>query len=134
MTIDPGPHDLTKRRAILSPDCSMVLKDDGPGFYEALGDFKGKTLISQFDFDEPWPTWEVHPKGDELVYLISGATVFRLWKDGEEQRLEVNRPGHYVVVPKGWWHTAEPLEPTSLFFVTPGEGTINEEVPPGMAG
>ena len=36
---------------------------------EMYGDFKGRTLVSSFEFSEAWPTWEMHPAGDELCYL-----------------------------------------------------------------
>lgn len=39
---------------------------------EEFSDFKGHLLISSYAFDEDWPTWEVHPAGDEFVILVSG--------------------------------------------------------------
>ncbi len=49
---------------------------------------------------------------------------------GEAPRtVRVNQPGSYVMVPKSAWHTARPLEPTSMLFVTPGEGTLNQTEP-----
>jgi hypothetical protein len=52
-------------------------------------------------------------------------------KAGADERVvRVSEPGSYVVVPKGAWHTARPHAPTTLLFVTPGEGTLNAEQPP----
>ena len=34
---------------------------------ERFGDFGGHSLIASFSFEEYWPTWEVHPHGDEFV-------------------------------------------------------------------
>ena len=87
-------------------------------------------LVQEFTFDGPWPTWEVHPEGDEFVYLIEGDTDFVLKLGAEEQTLRVNTPGSYVVVPKGVWHTARPHMRTKMLFFTPGEGTLNAETPP----
>ena len=89
-------------------------------------------LISQHAFDEAWPTWEIHPKGDELVLLLSGDTDLVLSNpDGSETVIRVSGQGDYVVVPKGTWHTARPHAPTSLLFMTPGEGTLNALTPGG---
>ena len=132
-TAPSAPFHLDQDRAILSPAQTLITKTLSPTFYEELdtefGGFSGHTLISQFGWAEPWGVWEMHPKGDELVYLLSGATDFLLRIDGEDQRLPLDQPGQYVIVPRGVWHTAEPLEPTKALFVTPGEGTLNEAQP-----
>jgi mannose-6-phosphate isomerase-like protein (cupin superfamily) len=135
MPIDPGPHDLDRVRPILGPDGNATLKEASPRFYEELpGEFptfKGHHLIQKFDFDSPWPTWEMHPEADEFVYLLSGDVSFRVKAPGQpEVRIRVSKPGCYVMVPRGHWHTAEPLQPTSMLFVTAGEGTRNETLPP----
>lgn len=44
---------------------------------------------------------------------------------GEELIAELDRPGQVLLVPKGCWHTAHPLKPTRIVFITPGEGTEN---------
>jgi mannose-6-phosphate isomerase-like protein (cupin superfamily) len=134
MSIDPGPHALTEVRFVLAPNGNGTSKAVTDSFYEELDaefdHFSGHVLIQQFSFDQPWPTWEVHPEGDEFVYLISGDTDFVLREGRKERTLRVSEPGSYVVVPKGAWHTARPHAPTTLLFVTPGEGTLNAEVPP----
>jgi len=38
--------------------------------------------------------------------------------------------GSSVIVPKGTWHTPKVHAPTSMLFVTPGQGTENLEHPP----
>ncbi|HIG42907.1 MAG: cupin domain-containing protein [bacterium] len=133
--IDTGPHRLDKVRTILSPDGAAHLKTDSPTFYADLdnefGDFSGHMLCSQHSFDEPWGVWEIHPHGDEWVYLLSGDTDFVLMVDGEEETIRVSTPGTYVIVPKGVWHTAKPHSPTTMLFVTPGQGTINALEPGG---
>ena len=134
MAVEPGPHDISSVAYILGPDGSGATKTMGPKFYQELdaefGSFHGHVLIQRFGFDEPWPTWEVHPEGDEFVYLLEGDTDFLLREDGVERTVRLNESGSYVVVPKGAWHTARPHVPTILLFVTPGEGTLNAEVPP----
>ncbi len=133
MAIDPGPHDLNAVRYILGPDGNGTTKAASPGFYEELDSefngFKGHTLVQRFAFAEAWRTWEVHPEGDEMVYLLDGDTDFVLWIDEAEQVVRVNEPGSYVVVPRNTWHTARPHRPAELLFFTPGEGTLNTEHP-----
>ncbi len=135
MTIDPGPHPLDKTRMILGPAGRGTLKAVSDTFYQELDsdfpDFSGHVLIQQFSFDAPWGTWEVHPEGDEFVFLLEGDTDMVLRQDGVESVVRVSEPGSYVVVPKGAWHTARPHAPTTMLFVTPGEGTLNAEAPPG---
>ncbi|MGI9323925.1 MAG: hypothetical protein ACR2PZ_01810 [Pseudomonadales bacterium] len=130
----PGPHDLDQHRAILSPASRFHIKAMSPEFYQELDaefdGFRGHTLVSQFQFDAAWGVWEMHPQGDELVYLLSGDTDFILRDAAGERRVRVSTPGQYVVVPQGAWHTAEPHEPTHMLFITPGEGTQNLEQPP----
>lgn len=133
MPIDPGPHDLNRTRVVLAPGGDAALKDDSPEFYAELdrdfGGFEGHILVQRYTFDSPWPTWEIHPDGDEFVYLISGDTDLVLHTAAGEQVVRVDAPGDYVMVPRGTWHTARPHAPTSMLFVTPGAGTLNSETP-----
>lgn len=134
MAIEPGPHDLEQVRFILAPDGQGTNKPVTEQFYQELDtdfpDFGGHVLVQQFTFADAWPTWEMHPEGDEFVYLLAGDTDFLLREGGDERKVRVSQPGSYVVVPKGAWHTARPHAPTTLLFVTPGEGTLNAESPP----
>jgi len=133
MANHPGPFDLSETRLIMDPSGSATPKPVTPSFYEELGaefgSFSGLSLVAQNTFEEPWPTWEKHPKADEFVYLLAGDIDFVLWVDGAEQVVRVNQPGSYVVVPQGIWHTARPHAPTTMLFVTPGEGTQNAATP-----
>jgi mannose-6-phosphate isomerase-like protein (cupin superfamily) len=61
---------------------------------------------------------EMHPDGDEILYLISGrANVVFL--DSPEEDIEM-QPGDGLVVPKGMWHRVDILEPCQIVYVTPG--------------
>ncbi len=96
---------------------------------ERFGDFAGRTLISSFSFDEDWPTWEVHPHGDEIVCLLSGDAEMILALPGGDETVRLTEPGTFVIVPKGTWHTAKVKAPTTMLFVTPGQDTENREQP-----
>ena len=129
-----GPFDIEAVRFVLAPDGTGTAKTVSSSFYSELDTefegFRGHALVQRFAFDEPWPMWEMHPKGDEFVYLLEGDTDFLLRIDGDDRRLRLSQPGSFVVVPRGTWHTARPRQPTTLLFVTPGEGTRNEPTPP----
>ena len=96
---------------------------------ERYGDFAGRSLISSFEFTAAWPTWEMHPAGDELVCLIEGDVDLTLASPGGDEVVRLSEPGAFAIVPKGVWHTAKPHRPTKMLFVTPGEGTENREGP-----
>ena len=133
MSNNPGPYALDDVRMIMSPDAVVTPKPVTGTFYQELdaefSGFKGHLLVQSGEFSEPWPTWEIHPHGDELVYLLYGDADFVLWVDGEEQVVRLGTPGELVIVPRNTWHTARPHVATKLLFITPGEGTLNEERP-----
>lgn len=61
---------------------------------------------------------EMHPDGDEVLYLISGrANVVFL--DSDEKDIEL-LPGDGLVVPKGVWHRVDILAPCQIVYATPG--------------
>ncbi|MFZ6799976.1 cupin domain-containing protein [Undibacterium sp. Di24W] len=100
-----------------------------PGIYQELdanfGQFEGCLLISEYTFSSDWTSWEMHPNGDETLYLISGEATLLLYSESEESRIEFNSPGSFVIIPKGVWHKALIKTCCSILFITPGEGTIN---------
>ena len=51
------------------------------------------------EFDVPWPTWEMHPAGDEFVYLLEGDTELALASPDGEQTYRWSEPGQ--------WHGTE---------------------------
>ena len=115
----------------------VVLGDNGDAipiavsdrFFEDLEskfrDFKGKRLISHFTFDKDWEVWEMHPAGEEFVCLLSGQVDLILEQGGVENKVQLCTSGSYVLVPRGTWHTAKVHTPSSMLFITPGEGTQN---------
>lgn len=61
---------------------------------------------------------EMHPDGDEVLYLISGR-VKVVFLDSPEEDIDV-RPGDGLVVPKGMWHRVDIIEPSEIVYLTPG--------------
>jgi mannose-6-phosphate isomerase-like protein (cupin superfamily) len=90
-----------------------------------FGNFHNEYLVTSFTYDQAWPSWEIHPNGDEIVILLSGAADFILETSAGNQIVAVRNPGDFAFVPKGTWHTATPLEKATMLFITAGEGTYN---------
>lgn len=61
---------------------------------------------------------EMHPDGDEVLYLVSGK-VRVVFLDTDQEDIVV-RPGDGLVVPAGMWHRVDILEPSQIVYLTPG--------------
>ncbi len=61
---------------------------------------------------------EMHPDGDEILYVISGR--IRVTNDAEPGGEHIMGPGESCIVPKGQWHKVSLLEKTQLLHITPG--------------
>ena len=96
---------------------------------EEYRNFAGHLLVSSYAFDDDWPTWEVHPAGDEFVILVSGDVELVLAKEGGDETIRMSEPGTFVIVPRDTWHSARVHCHSVMMFITPGEGTINSEEP-----
>jgi mannose-6-phosphate isomerase-like protein (cupin superfamily) len=103
-------------------DWSMSMRPAPPGPPRRID---GYTIGAIPNLDGPGPHGgEVHPDGDEFLYIVSG-TMELILDDGDEQAagVETNillRSGDAYVVPRGVWHRLEPVEPSYLIHVTPG--------------
>ena len=62
---------------------------------------------------------EVHPDGDELLFIVSGRVTVVLEDEEPPRRVDVDC-GQAFIVPQGVWHRVEIDEPTQLVYVTPG--------------
>ena len=70
---------------------------------------------------------EMHPDGDELLFIISGRV--RVTGDSDpDHPLELG-PGDACIVPQGEWHRVEVLEPVELVHITPGPGGDHRPLP-----
>lgn len=123
-----APLHLTSTHLRLKPNGMADRLPVTPQFWPDLiagkyGDFHNEYLVTTSSFDAPWPTWEQHPNGDEIVILLSGAADFTLETAEGNRVVQVRQAGEYVFVPKGHWHTANASQPTTMLFITAGEGT-----------
>jgi mannose-6-phosphate isomerase-like protein (cupin superfamily) len=123
-----GPFNLASTFLRLRPDASVEPLPVDASFWQnlstgKLGDFRNEYLVTLHSYDRDWPMWEMHPNGDEIVCLISGATTFILDLPGGQKRVELTEAGSYVIVPKGTWHTSRVDGRCCVLFITAGEGT-----------
>src|SRR5262245_3956445 len=94
---------------------TYVQLEDGPAarpvpvdadFWQRIGeraDLRAGRLVMVSLQGADWPQWEMHPAGDELVCLLSGAVDLILEIDGAERRVAL-RGRSFVIVPQGIWH------------------------------
>jgi mannose-6-phosphate isomerase-like protein (cupin superfamily) len=71
--------------------------------------------------------WEMHPQGDEVVYLLSGA-IDLVVQAGEAERTVTLRPNNACIVPKGIWHRIVVQKPANVLSITPSAGTQHRPV------
>jgi mannose-6-phosphate isomerase-like protein (cupin superfamily) len=76
--------------------------------------------------DDP-PTWEMHPAGDEILYMLSGALDVVLEQPDGEQVIAL-RAGTACVVPRGVWHRTVVRVPGDMLAITYGKGTQHRPI------
>jgi mannose-6-phosphate isomerase-like protein (cupin superfamily) len=113
---------------------TYVQLDDGPAalavevddrFWERIdrrSELRGGRLVGAFHNTEDWDVWEMHPAGDEVVCLLSGAIDVVL-EDERGERVVALEAGYTCIVPKGVWHSANVREPGDTLHITRGDGT-----------
>jgi mannose-6-phosphate isomerase-like protein (cupin superfamily) len=87
-----------------------------------LSDGAEGRLVCIVEQDVTWDTWERHPAGEEVVFLLSGRVDLVQEIDGAEHVVPL-APGQATINPPNVWHTATVHEPGQALFITPGQGT-----------
>jgi len=127
--------DLSKNYMLLEPDGAAVLLPGGGDFWSQLmsGNAtdagirrlmvseKGR-LLAALSMEKTWPNWEMHPAGDEILFMLDGKATFILDLADEHKEVALSA-GRVLVIPKGVWHTARLSEPARLLAITAGLGT-----------
>jgi mannose-6-phosphate isomerase-like protein (cupin superfamily) len=96
-------------------DLSVVPREKKPGPPARID---GMTMGIEMIRQDPPHGGEIHPDGDEILYVVSGRIRVRPERAPDES-LELG-PGDACIVHKGEWHLVTTLEPTLLIHVTPG--------------
>ncbi len=102
----------------------------GADFWAQVGsrvDLHGGRLVGVTHQTGDWPTWEMHPAGDELIVLLSGAVDIVLQDRDGERVVELGTRAT-CIVPRGTWHRFIVGTPGNVLFITPGGGTQHRPV------
>ena len=134
-TIDPAKNYL-----LLEADGAAVLLPGGRDFWSQLMsgeatdsgilrlmDSEKGRLLSVLPMSADWTNWEMHPAGDEILFMLEGKANFVLDLPDGLREVALNS-GRLLVIPKGVWHTAKVREPARLLALTAGSDTQHRPV------
>ena len=127
--------DLFKNYLLLEPDGDAVVLPGGGEFWgqlmsgnatdrgirQLMGSDKGR-LLSALTMAADWTNAEMHPAGDEILFMLEGKATFVLELSDGLRDIALGA-GRLLVIPKGVWHTAKVSEPARLLAITAGLGT-----------
>ncbi len=109
------PVDVSRFCFRIHRDLSVTTSEIKPGPPERID---GMTVgIVTLERDPPHGG-EVHPDGDEILYVISGA--LKVTSDSNPGEAVHLGPGDAGIVEKGEWHKVQVLEKTQLLHIGPG--------------
>jgi mannose-6-phosphate isomerase-like protein (cupin superfamily) len=116
--IEPGePIDLSRTVVgIARPNRRACIIEQPGGPPERIDGF---SIGAPHLTGDPPHNGEMHPDGDEVLYLVSGAVSVCLELAGGNRIVEL-RGGDALVVPQGVWHKITLEEPGTLVHITPG--------------
>lgn len=107
--------DAARFSVAISRDLRMSLVEHQPGL-PALCD---GLMVALADMPRTPPHGgELHPDGDELIYVVSGK-VRVIGESTPDEPCDLG-PGEVCIVSKGEWHLVQILEQTRLIGITPG--------------
>jgi mannose-6-phosphate isomerase-like protein (cupin superfamily) len=91
---------------------------------QTAGDGREGRLVTLHTFSESWDSWEVHPRGEELVLCVEGTMTLHQEVDGIVRTVTIES-GEAIINPPGVWHTADVTGTVTALFITAGAGTEN---------
>ena len=119
--LSTGPTDLSTTFLHLTRDGGIEeIVSRGPGHPDVEGRLAGEARMKR----SPPHGGEMHPDGDELLYLIEGNLDVSLDAPGGGQQTVSLTSGDAFVVPRGVWHRVIVKEPCRLLFLTPGKSKV----------
>lgn len=107
--------DASTNRFDIARDLSVAIRAAKPGPPERMD---GMTVgVVTMEGESPHGG-EMHPDGDEILYVISG--VLRITYDSDPEAPVLLSPGEACVIPKGEWHIVNVVEKSQFMHITPG--------------
>ena len=122
-----SPFDLINTYVHLEDGPAAIPVEVGADFWATIDkriELHSGRLVTLFHIQntDEWVHWEMHPAGDELVYLLAGAIDLVLQAENGE-RIIALRARAAGIIPRGVWHRAIVHTPSDLLFITRGAGT-----------
>jgi len=125
-----APIDLAKTFVHLGLGATAIPQEPftGMDWYERYGartatDGAEGRLVSLYTFESAWDSWEMHPKGHEVVVCVAGRIVLHQEQPDGSTRSVTLEAGQAAINAPGVWHTADVKEPATALFITAGLGT-----------
>lgn len=122
-------NDLSKNPVHLGLGATAVTEPEftGVAWYADYGarheaDGVEGRLVSMHTFSASWDSWEMHPKGAEVVLCTAGEIALIQEIEGQPVRTTLSA-GQYAINPAGVWHTADVDTAATALFITAGLGT-----------
>jgi len=109
------PVDVTRFVLDLRRDLSVTPRATRPGPPERID---GVTIGFVSVTGDPPHRGEMHPDGDEILYVVSGK--LRVIGESDPNAALDLGPGDACIVRKGEWHQVLTVEPAQLIHITPG--------------
>src|SRR5689334_18530586 len=81
--------------AITEPEFTDMNWYEAYGARHAADGIEGR-LVSMYTFDRPWDSWEMHPRGHEVVLCTEGEMTLVQEIDGKHVRTRLAR-GQYAI-------------------------------------
>ena len=127
---EPAAFDLTATYIHLTDGSAATPMAGGMEFWRNIQQrtelAEGRLIINSNQTTD-WPHWEMHPAGDEVLFLVSGELELILELDGGERRIPL-KAGEAFIVPRGIWHRALVRKPGQLVGITRGWGTEHRPI------
>ncbi len=100
----------------LTNEQSAVVADNAGPF----NTFSGFTFTPVFMSQDAPHGGEMHPDGDEIIFVFSGCIEVTL--EFEKHEIVSVAAGEGIVIPKGIWHKVHVVEPVNMATISPGPG------------
>jgi len=123
----PSTFDLINTYVHLKDGADAAPVAVGDDFWATIDkrtELQSGRLVTLFHIQstDEWVHWEMHPAGDEIVCLLSGA-IDLILQEGERERILELRSRAAGIIPRGVWHRAIVHTPSDVLFITRGAGT-----------
>jgi mannose-6-phosphate isomerase-like protein (cupin superfamily) len=118
----PSTFDLINTYVHLKDGAEAVPVAVGDDFWATIDkrtELHSGRLVTLFHIQstDEWVHWEMHPAGDEIVCLLSGA-IDLILQEGERERSLELRSRAAGIIPRGVWHRAIVHTPSDVLFIT----------------